>query len=347
MKSTIIKIDSTQFSIIQSKIDSAIKLAGDTGNTYISSPNIFNNVGHNNPSIWLLILEYLIAPSIIIFISVWLTNYSNKSKEYNRIKKLSDFVTTWLNKIEEGISEQINLLKALQNTYKNIDFNSQRDFSYSVADIKSVIELPQTDLHKLFISIRTGSEIEKNENFYNLLLALNSAYESIYDYKLKTPELAKNVNEISDEGADAFKHLRVGEASYVNYHLQKAQQNPIYITSPAFQIATEYSSIAQARHTYLATPIGNTRIKKGLYSYCKKQLAFCENNLPSDQNLLPLIELNRLVKESIVYYTEYYKNIRNALETKINGLGRIKLEITERKNYFVNLPFISKSSFRE
>lgn len=348
MKPTVIKLDSTQFSIIKSKVDTLLNLKHDTcSHSSITNNTVFNSKCDDSSSFWLFILQYLVAPAIIVFISVWLTNYTGRNKEYNRIKKLNAFINVWLTNIIAGLNEQIQLFKDLRKTYDSIEFDTPRNFAFANVDIKGITDLPKADLHKLFISIRKGDESQKSQNFYDLLFALNSAQEIIQDYRQKSTELNKRTIKMSDDGFEAFKKLIDAEKEYANIHIQAATQNPNYRLTPAFLASQQYSQMAIARQNYLQTAIGKTRTRRAVYFFSKMLAAYCAKNLHVDQNLFPLLELNNNVFQAIFQLREYYSKIRNNIDAKIKETERMRDLISANQTYFNNLKFVSKLRFKD
>lgn len=349
MKSTVIKPDSAIFNLVKEKIDTLINLRPVTAN----HPSIINNTVFStcctdiSDPWWIFTLKYVVAPAFIVLFSVWLTGYVSRNKEYNRIIKLNSFVNVWLNNIVSGINDQIKLFAGLRDTYKSIEWDSPRRFDYANVDIKSVTEMPKADLYKLYISIRKGDEVQKSQNLYDLLFALNSTEEIIEDYRNKITELNERTIRISDDVFNAYRKLLDAEKEYVHIHIQTAMQNPNHRQSPSFIASQQYTELAIARQNYLQSEIGKTRTRRAVYFFSKKMADLCSRNLHLDQNLLQLLELNINLFQAILQLRVYYSKIRNNLTVKIAEMERMRDLIASNQQYFNNLKFVSKFKFKE
>ncbi len=333
------------FNTVITKVDSLID-KHDSCNSIVKNIIVTSNPNTIDPW-WLLSLEYLFAPAIIILISVWITNFTSRNREYKRIRKLNDFINVWLNNIILGLNEQIQLFRNLRETYTSIEFDNIRTFDFANVDISSILDIPRADLHKKFITMKTGNTVEKSQNFYDILFGLNSAKEIIEHFKIKSSELNQRTNQISDIGFNIFKRLISEEKKYMAHIYNMIEQNPSYKQTQQYSAFQSYMNLATARQKYFESEIGKQRTKRAIYYFSKKLIDVCNSNIHLEPMLNNLLETNNELILSISQLKEYYAKIRLTLSNKINETERMRDLISSRHNYFNGLRNVSVFGFDE
>jgi hypothetical protein len=369
MKTNPSSIDSTQFKLLLSRLDSiSEKLTIQLPDTFsVHSVDKIREVPVRDVEIWHTSwwMEVILAPLLIgvfVVLITWIfTRFSDKRKEYNRLTNLYSFVDMWLTHVTQGINDQILIFENIIKALSNIDNPEPPNFSFAVLDIDRVLQIKNEDLYKIFVTIRRGNQNEQEQNFYKLISSLLTIKGNIEEYKNTIPEAQKRLKQESDEAYSIIRKLYVNEAqtlgllSAIKKELHTRKMSAIETMTLGREMKTLESFIQNLedlkKEMYLALTADKknktSKTKKIIYYYSRKKLKLFTRQMSHPSINVQLIESATDVNEAIKHLASLNRNVIEASRKKIKELEHSRDLIVANQQYFNRLPMLSILQWNE